>query len=1061
MSSKAFAAVPSAPTLNSAIAGTSQVSLSWSTVSGATGYSVKYGTASGSYTVTKSAGTATAYTVTGLTNGTTYYFVVVASNTSGTSPNSNERAAQPIAAPTLNTATAGDTKVSLGWSSVNGATSYSVKYGTKSGVYTITINVGNVTSHTVAGLTNGTTYYFVVVAHNATGTSKNSNQKSARPVPPPPAPVLNTAVSGTSKVSLSWSASATATGYTVKYGTASGSYKVSKAVGKVTSYTLTGLYNGTAYYFVVIASNLGGNSPNSNEKSAKPIAAPILSSATAGNAQVTLGWNAVPGAIGYTIKYGTASGSYSSTVEAGSVTSFKVTGLINGMTYYFVVVANNATGTSNNSTEKSAKPLGPPPAPVLDSAVAGESEVSLSWKAAFGATGYTVKYGTTSGVYTTTVPLGNVTSHTVSGLTNGIMYYFVVAASNSYGTGPDSNEKSAVPVSPLDTTAPSVPADLAATAVSSTQIDLTWSSSTDNVGVTGYRIFRDGTPVATSVSTSFSDAGLMPDTTYSYQVSAFDAAGNESAPCPAVSATTQLTYTPIVYGQTVTATISTPAEIVKYSFVAQAGDKVMMAGRRITGGAFDPYVQLRDVNGNVIGNAVRLYDLGTFTATIQTAGTYYFWIHDGSYDTAGTYQVTLERLNDPVGVTTMTWGQIVNGTTTFITAQDVYGFATEQGDRIVISFQNASGGSFDPIAILRDTNGIPVGNSVYNNGTITATSSSNGTYYLWIYDGSYDSTGSYTITLVDNLVVNVSVSPMFINPAINETATLQFSLERNSQTVINLYQATLDASNVLQKTLIQTLFSGPLPKGQNTYTCNGKDVSQVILPQDSYVFTIEATEITGTRHSLYNPAYVPGSVQIQTPVLNSPSFDPYKGETTTLSYNLVAPAWVTLRAGVSGVTTASRTLFLNKPRDIVNNSDVWDGRDNNGNILAAGTYVIYGWANLLPSHAVVIRNTDPPRVDALRADPYAFLPAYSESANIEYGISEDSTVTLVIKNSAGTVIRTLVDNEAKSAGVHTVVWDGRDSSGDAVPAGDYKLTLTTVTQDGSNVIRDGNVRVFK
>ena len=79
----AFAAVPPAPTLNSAVAGTSQVSLSWGAVAGATGYSVKYGKVSGSYTKTKKLGNVTDYAVTGLTNGTEYYFVVVARNASG------------------------------------------------------------------------------------------------------------------------------------------------------------------------------------------------------------------------------------------------------------------------------------------------------------------------------------------------------------------------------------------------------------------------------------------------------------------------------------------------------------------------------------------------------------------------------------------------------------------------------------------------------------------------------------------------------------------------------------------------------------------------------------------------------------------------------------------------------------------------------------------------------------------------------------------------------------------------------------------------------------------
>lgn len=86
-----------------------------------------------------------------------------------------------------------------------------------------------------------------------------------------------------------------------------------------------------------------------------------------------------------------------------------------------------------------------------------------------------------------------------------------------------------------------MPTNVSATAVSSSRIDVSWSASSDNVGVTGYRVTRNGALVATTTATSFSDTGLNPQTTYSYTVTAFDAAGNSSAPSAAASATTQPT----------------------------------------------------------------------------------------------------------------------------------------------------------------------------------------------------------------------------------------------------------------------------------------------------------------------------------------------------------------------------------------------------------------------------------------------------------------------------------------------------------------------------------------
>ena len=95
------------------------------------------------------------------------------------------------------------------------------------------------------------------------------------------------------------------------------------------------------------------------------------------------------------------------------------------------------------------------------------------------------------------------------------------------------------PEASTDTSAPSVPAGLSANAFSATTVNLSWVASTDNVGVTGYRIYRDGVVVTTSPTNAYSDAGLTAATTYAYRVSALDAAGNESAQSDAVTVTTQ------------------------------------------------------------------------------------------------------------------------------------------------------------------------------------------------------------------------------------------------------------------------------------------------------------------------------------------------------------------------------------------------------------------------------------------------------------------------------------------------------------------------------------------
>lgn len=95
-----------------------------------------------------------------------------------------------------------------------------------------------------------------------------------------------------------------------------------------------------------------------------------------------------------------------------------------------------------------------------------------------------------------------------------------------------------------DTSPPTVPTDLSASALSASSIFLSWTASTDNVGVTEYQVYRNGVPIDTTTDTEYTDTGLIPSTQYSYQVSASDAAGNSSALTAAVLATTNANSAP-------------------------------------------------------------------------------------------------------------------------------------------------------------------------------------------------------------------------------------------------------------------------------------------------------------------------------------------------------------------------------------------------------------------------------------------------------------------------------------------------------------------------------------
>lgn len=178
-------APPATPTGLRASAGNAQVALTWTASSGTTSYHVKRSTTTGGPYTQISSPTSASFTDTGLTNGTTYYYVVSAMNASGESANSTEASAKPQAAipsaPTGLHATAGNAQVALTWTASSGTTSYHVKRGTTTGGPYTQIGSPTSASFTDTGLTNGTTYFYVVSAVNTSGESADSAQVSATP----------------------------------------------------------------------------------------------------------------------------------------------------------------------------------------------------------------------------------------------------------------------------------------------------------------------------------------------------------------------------------------------------------------------------------------------------------------------------------------------------------------------------------------------------------------------------------------------------------------------------------------------------------------------------------------------------------------------------------------------------------------------------------------------------------------------------------------------------------------------------------------------------------------
>jgi len=265
-----------------------------------------------------------------------------------------------------------------------------------------------------------------------------------------------------------------------------------------------------------------------------------LSATASGSSQINLSWTASTDdreVAGYRVFRG------GTQIATTTATSYSDTGLNAGTSYSYTVTAFDAAGNQSAQSAAGSATTAPPPdttAPTvpagLSATASGTSQINLGWTASTddrGVAGYRVFRGGTQ-IATTTA-----TGYSDTGLNAGTSYSYTVAAFDAAGNqSAQSAAASATTATPPDTTAPTVPAGLSATASGTSQINLSWNASSDATGVAGYRVFRGGTQIATTTATGYSDTGLNAGTSYSYTVAAFDAAGNQSTQSAAAGATT-------------------------------------------------------------------------------------------------------------------------------------------------------------------------------------------------------------------------------------------------------------------------------------------------------------------------------------------------------------------------------------------------------------------------------------------------------------------------------------------------------------------------------------------
>ncbi len=437
-------------------------------------------------------------------------------------------------------------QINLGWTASTdnvAVTGYRVY---RNGVLLATL--GNVIAHQNIGVSASTTYSYTVQAFDAAGNA--SAQSTAVIVTTPAAPdavapstptgLVATAISA-SRITLSWSASTdnvAVTGYRVFR---NGGLLIS--LGNVTSLQDSNLGAGTTYVYTVRALDAAGNvSGNSAAASATtsavldntPPATPTNLTANATSpSQVALSWTASTDNVAVTDYRVYRNGALVANVTS---TTYQQSNLSPSTTYTYNVDARDESGNVSglsaaaSVTTPAAPDASPPSTPLgLTVAAVSSTQINLSWLPStdnIAVTGYHVFRG---GVQVAT--LGNVLTYQNSGLSPATTYSYRVRAVDASGNVSGlSSQRSATTFAVPDTSPPTTPTGLTASAFSSSRINLDWNASTDNVAVTGYRVYRNGTFLVAlgSSNTNFQDSGLAAATAYTYVVDAVDGAGNAS-----------------------------------------------------------------------------------------------------------------------------------------------------------------------------------------------------------------------------------------------------------------------------------------------------------------------------------------------------------------------------------------------------------------------------------------------------------------------------------------------------------------------------------------------------
>ncbi len=327
----------------------------------------------------------------------------------------------------------------------------------------------------------------------------------------------------------------------------------------------------------------------------------------------------------------------------------------------------------------------------------------------------------------------------------------------------------------------------------------------------------------------------------------------------------------------------------------------------------------------------------------------------------------------------------------------------------------------------------------------------NGEYTLIVNGGSVDKQKTALVTVDKKpFITNAKVTPNPFSPdgdGIDETTTISYDISENSYVTIEVYNQ--------QEALVKTLVNHQLfASGSYSHVWDGKDEQEGELPEGRYTVKINAQAKTG---NIADPVYLNVSMLFISDIrISADEINPYLGETTTITYQMA-------REGILNINIYDseddlvRNLILNQTRSAGTHSEIWDGKDDSGQIVPDGAYyfIIEDSASGTPMVVYDPRGTGGRNIShSISLSATDFNPLLNEFCILNYNLPQSVKINLKVRYGrySGPAVKVIKYQEPVSSGQHQTLWDGRDEAGNFVDRDNFTFAIWGYTLDEDTIM---------